>query len=266
MEVQKIAIIDLDSLCYTAFHPNKQLDEFGIPMRTEDNTKFLYVDKSEEEIELSCDNLMRMVLENSKATHYLAFIKGKNTIARKLAVDPTYKQDRTKESPKMWGFTKDYFIKKYGAIEVHDIEVDDAVNIARLSIPDAFICAIDSDLLGLEGTHYNWKTGNWITCTKEEELFKFWKDMIQGTHNNTKGIKGRGKKYVEKLFTNVEVNDCEKIVLDEYLNYFGKEKGDAEYMKNYICLKILDSYEGMEFITPIKSTEVYARTLGVVGE
>ena len=70
----KVAIIDLDSLCYTAFHPNKQLDEFGVAMRTSDNKKFLYGDKSEEEIELSCDNLIRMVLENSNTTNYLAFI------------------------------------------------------------------------------------------------------------------------------------------------------------------------------------------------
>lgn len=184
---KKIAVIDGDSLLYTAFHPNKQLDEFGEPMRTEDGKKFLYSEKSEDEIMLSCDNLMRMVLENSKATHYLAFIKGKNTIANKLAVDPTYKQDRTKESPIMWGFTKKYFIEKHSAIEVNNIEVDDAVNIARLQIKDSFICAIDSDLLGLEGTHYNWKKGLWNTCTKQEETIKFWRDMITGTHNNTKG-------------------------------------------------------------------------------
>lgn len=259
----KVAIIDLDSLCYTAFHPNKQLDEFGVAMRTSDNKKFLYVDKSEEEIELSCDNLMRMVLENSNTTNYLAFIKGKNTIARKLAVDETYKQDRLKETPKMWSFTKEYFIKKHKAISVDNIEVDDAVNIARLNIPGAFICAIDSDLLGLEGTHYNWKKGEWVTCTKEQELFKFWKDMIQGTHNNTKGINGKGPKYVEKLFNNINIEDCEKIVLNEYLNYFGKEKGISEYNKNFVCLKILDSYEDMEFPELKTHIELYAKTLGM---
>jgi hypothetical protein len=265
MENQKIAIIDLDSLCYTAFHPNKQLDEFGIPMRTDDNTKFLYIDKSEEEIELSCDNLMKMVLENSKATHYIAFIKGKNTIASKLAVDPLYKQDRTKESPKMWGFTKDYFIKKHGAIEINNIETDDAVNIARLNIPNAFICAIDSDLLGLEGTHYNWKTGNWITCTKEEANLKFWQDMIKGTHNNTKGIPKKGQVYVNKLFNSVN-NNYAINVLHEYIEHFGEEIGIKEYYKNYICLYILEKYENMIIPEPIKSTEVYARTLGMVGE
>ncbi len=259
----KVAIIDLDSLCYTAFHPNKKLDQFGVPMRTEDNKKFIYEDKSEEEIELSCDNLMRMVLENSKATHYLAFIKGKNTIARKLAVDPTYKQDRNKESPKMWDFTKQCFIKKHGAIEVNDIEVDDAVNIARLQIKNSFICAIDSDLLGLEGTHYNWKKGEWITNTKEEEEIKFWKDMVQGTHNNTKGIPKKGPKFVEKLFKNKKIEDYPNIVLEEYNKYFGTILGSVEYDKNFKCLKILDSYENIEFPNPIE-IKVYARTLGVV--
>jgi len=256
-----IAIIDLDSVCFTAFHPNKQLDKFGNAMRTECSKRFLYIDKSEDEIELSCDNLIRMILENSKATHYLAFIKGRNTISKKLEVDPTYKQDRNKDSPKMWEFTKQYFIKKHGAIEVNDIEVDDAVNIARLQIENSFICAIDSDLLGLEGTHYNWKKGEWVTCTKEEELFKFWKDMIQGTHNNTKGIPKKGKKYVEKLFNNINVDDCEKVVLDEYIKYFGKEFGMKEYNKNYVCLKILSSYEDIKSPELINSINLYAKTL-----
>jgi len=264
MENKKIAIIDLDSLCYTAFHPNKQLDEFGEPMRTEDNKRFLYIEKSEDEIKLSCDNLMRMVLENSNATHYVAFIKGKNTIANKLAVDPNYKQDRIKETPLMWSFTKKYFIEKHGAIEVNDIETDDAVNIARLNISDSFICAIDSDLLGLEGTHYNWKKGEWVTCTKEQASLKFWQDMIKGTHNNTKGIPKKGEKYVEKLFTSV-VNNYAINVLYEYIEYFGEEVGIKEYYKNYICLYILEKYESMIIPEPIKSTEVYAKTLNVVG-
>ncbi len=260
-----IAIIDLDSLVYSAFHPNKQLDEFGEPMRTEDGKRFLYTEKSEDEIILSCDNLMRMVLENSKATHYIAYIKGKNTIASKLAVDPLYKQNRTKESPVMWDFTKQYFIKKHGAVEVNNIETDDAVNIARLNIPNSFICAIDSDLLGLEGTHYNWKKGVWITCTKEEEELKFWKDMIQGTHNNTKGIPKKGKKYVENLFkTHISNEEFKKIVLLEYVKYFGKDVGIIEFEKNYKCLKILESYEDMILSEPIKSTEFYATTIRMV--
>lgn len=250
-----VAVIDLDSVCYSAFHPNKQLDEFGEPMRTEDGKRFLYTEKSEDEIRLSCDNLMRMVLENSKATHYIAFIKGKNTIASKLAVDPTYKQDRTKETPVMWGFTKQYFIEKHGAIEVNNIETDDAVNIARLTIPGAFICAIDSDLLGLEGTHYNWKKGEWVTCTKEEASLKFWQDMIKGTHNNTKGIPKRGEKYVEKLFNSVK-NNYAISVLYEYIEHFGEEIGIKEYYKNYICLYILEKYENMRIPEPLKVSDL----------
>ena len=87
--------------------------------------------------------------------------------------------------------------------------------------------------------------------------------MIQGTHNNTKGINGKGPKYVEKLFNNINVEDCEKIVLNEYLNYFGKEKGISEYNKNFVCLKILDSYEDMEFPELKTHIELYAKTLGM---
>lgn len=266
MEVQKIAIIDLDSLAFTAFHPNKDLDEFGNPKRTLDNKKFLYVDKSEEEIKLSCDNLMRSILNNCGATHYLAFIKGKNTISKKLLVDPEYKQDR-KETPKQWSFTKQYLIDIWKAQEINDIEVDDAVNIARLKFKNSFICAIDSDLLGLEGTHYNWKKGEWVTSTKEESTLKFWRDMITGTHNNTKGIPKRGKKFADKLFNKLkgEEDKYDQYVLKEYIECFGNEIGRKEYHKNYVCLMILDSYEGMMFQEPISIKDIYARTLGVVG-
>ena len=96
----------------------------------------------------------------------------------------------------------------------------------------------------------------------------FWGSVITGdTADNIKGIPGKGPAFIKKLWEECkEINLFKSRVICEYINYFGEEAGIDEFYKNYKCLKIKDSYEGIEFIEPIKSTEVYARTLGVVGE
>ena len=92
--------MDLDSIAFAAGHGNKVLDENGKPKRTEDNSKFLYIDKTEEELIASVDSIMIGILVKGGFTHYIGYIKGsKTTVSRKL-INPEYKENRSKESPK----------------------------------------------------------------------------------------------------------------------------------------------------------------------
>lgn len=246
--MSRTAIIDLDSIIFAAFHPNKVLDSNGNPTRTPDNSKFIYKEKTCLEIIASCDFLMNDILTKSNASGYIAYVKGRGTTKNKEAINPEYKANREKSiSPKYWTFTKEYLRLAWNAIESNDIETDDSVRIANLAIKDSFIVAIDSDLLGLSGTHYNWKKNEWITNTKEQENYKFWSDMISGTHNNTKGIPGKGEKYTEKVFENPrDDNPLNVKVFNEYIKHFGELDGIKEFNKNYICNKILENYEGFQ--------------------
>lgn len=259
------AVVDLDSVMFSIGNPNKVLGTDGQPLRRDN--KFVYEDKTNEQLADSCEFIMNKILTNSKCTDYIAFIKGNNTTKSKRLIDPNYKMDRHGESPKWWNFTKEYLIQNWGVVPVDNIEVDDAVNITRLQIPNSFICAIDSDLLGLQGTHYNWKknelVGEWITTTAQQAEYKFWSDMITGTHNNTKGIPGKGEVFVKKLFTktisigdyNVETTYVQhkyQIILEAYVEYFGEELGIEEFYKNYKMIKILDKYEGFVIPEPIR--------------
>lgn len=243
----KIAVIDLDSVMFSIGHPNKVLDEKEEPIK--ENGKFVYIDKTEDELKNSAHYWMNDILTKSAATHYIGFIKGRGNYRYDVKED--YKSNRPKESPKWWKFTKDYLISEFGAIPVDGIEVDDAVNITRLVLPDAFICAIDGDLLGLEGCHYNWRKGEWINTTAQDAEYKFWLDMIAGQPGDAiKGIPGKGKKFVEVLFANDE-RSFASLTLDAYINHFGEELGVEEYYKNYKCLKILSKYEGFQIPKPI---------------
>lgn len=111
-----------------------------------------------------------------------------------------------------------------------------------------FICAVDNDLLMLEGTHYNWRKKEWLTVSKEEAELKFWKDMIVGqSGDNIKGLKGKGIKYAEKLLVG-DYQNFRNLVNLSYMEVYKDETAYSEFDKNYHTLKILDSHDS--FIIP----------------
>jgi len=252
----RTAIIDLDSVLFSAANPNKILNESGQPIKVRSasgNLVFATTEKTIEEMYRSADLIMTAILTNSNATHYIGYLKGKDTTIFRKSVNPYYKENRPKESPWWWNDLQNYFFTKLHGHYVHGMEVDDAVNITRLNIPGAFICAIDGDLLGLAGEHYNWRSNNykgeWVNVRPQEAHIKFWSDMVVGqSGDNIKGIPKKGKKYMEKLLE-VELGvPLEALVLNEYINHFGEYEGIKEFYKNYTSLKILES--SAEFIIP----------------
>ena len=251
-----VAVIDIDSLIFAMFHPNKVVDAKGVPLK--ENGKFIYQEKTEDEVISSCDFMMNLVLTNSNADSYIGVVKGSNTIKNKLLIDPTYKQDRDKESPKYWNLCKDHLVRKWNVIEADDYEADEYVNVIRLAVNGAYIVAIDGDLLGLETNdkfHYNWKKNEWIEVSESAARYKFWCDMICGTHNNTKGVPGKGIKYCEKIFLPDSDNKTDAayamIVINEFIDCF-KDDGVDQFYKNYKMNKIPSKIEGFIIPEPIK--------------
>lgn len=253
---KKIAVIDLDSIIFVVMHPKKILDENGSPRRTEDNRRFLYDEKNEDEIIESCDYMMHALLSATKSTHYIAFVKGSNTTTSRLAINSEYKANRPAESPKWWKYCVDYYVDKWGAVKANGLEVDDAVNITRLNLENSFMIAIDGDLLSQETTHnshYNWKTAKWIDVSKSEANCKFWSDMICGqSSDNIKGLPGKGMSYFNKLVSALGTN-YPSIVLDAYIEHFkSEEDGIREFYKVYNTLKTLDKKDGFIIPDPIE--------------
>lgn len=248
---QRIALIDGDSPIWFALHPKKILDSNNKPILDEKGN-FTYIDKSEEEIIDSCNDLIGNILIETNCSGYVLVIGGKNNFRKQL--NPLYKANRKGELPEKFGFTKQVLIDKFGAVSFDGAETDDYLNIMKLNIPNSFIACIDSDLIeGLQGTHYNWKKKEWITTTDDQANKKFWGDMIIGTHNNIKGIPKKGKVYVDKLFTKMEQygEDFRTLVFMEYCAYFGEYTGIQEFTKNYLCIKLLDNHPDFD-ISKIK--------------
>lgn len=247
---KKIGVIDGDSVLFAMGHGIKLLDENGLPIR-EDGKRFLYREKTSIELIQAADFYMNDILTNGNFDSYILYLKGQNTIGSRKLINPDYKSNRPTQAPSWWEFLKKYLQENWKAIVVDNMEVDDAVNITRLQLPNSFIVAIDNDLLALEGTHYNWRTEQWITHDLLEAECKFWSDMICGQKgDNIKGIPGKGEKFVNKILEGINDGweERPKKVLEAYINHFGQYQGIKEFYKNYMSLKILNEKEG--FIVP----------------
>ncbi len=239
-----IAVIDLDSIAYAAGNGVKLVGPDGLPIR-EDGKRFVYRDKTEEELIDAVDSVMENILNTSGATAYVAYIKGRETTERRLNINPEYKAQRSSIPPKWWETVKEAFITRWGAIRADHHEVDDYVLATKNMLQDSFIVAIDKDLLTTEGRHYNWKTQEWIVTDKNTASYKFWSDMIIGQPiDNIKGIPGQGPAAAHKLLSWGEVSFGVSVMM-AYVKEFGEYKGIQEFYKNYMSLKLLDEIPGL---------------------
>jgi len=253
--MKRVAVIDCDGLCYVIGHPNKVLDEHGQPKRSEDGRRFEYDPKTDEQLIAACETVISDTLKACDATHYIMYMKGQNTIKARLQANPDYKGNRSAVPPLWWNLVQDTLQKSWGAIYVDDMEVDDAVNITRLELADSFIVASDGDLLGLEGTHYNWKNREWVTKTSLEARTKFWSDMVCGqTGDNIKGIPSKGPAFFARIYNAWEeaIAELPELVLGAYIDHFKEDEGIKEFYKNYVSLKILEKDDYFKVPQPIE--------------
>jgi hypothetical protein len=240
----KIAVLDCDSMAYTIGHGNKIPigEEEGVPIYQRDDLgRLVYIEKTEEQIKEAAAFLFNEIMGKGDFTHYIGFLKGKNTIAQKLIHNPNYKGDRAAEKPAWWDTVYKILMNDYGIHVFNDYEVDDLVVSYYNSNVNSHIVAIDSDILSTEGTHYNWRKHEWITTTKAQADFAFWSQMITGNHNNVKGLPKKGIKYAEGVLKGIDIfkDNIASIILTEYINHY-KNVSIAidEFYKNYKSIEI----------------------------
>jgi 5'-3' exonuclease len=228
-------------------------------------------EKTLDEAISSANSYLQGLLNGTSVEEFnLFFTVGKNF---RYEIYPEYKANRIgKEKPPFFDEVKTYLINEYKGIHGYNLEADDLLVIYKNKyIEDRVsyvVISTDKDITNLFGVNYDIKNNVINAVTQDYADRYFWKSMICGdTADNIKGLPGKGPVFADKLFLNIDdVESYRNLVLNEYITKFGEENGINEFYVNYKCLKIKDSYEGIEFLEPIKSTEVYARTLNVVRE
>lgn len=239
-----IAIIDGDFLLYYCTYPKKVVQE----------ETTVFINKSLKEVFESADSSISQILTATNSEHYIAYL----TVGSfRYKIYQEYKANRKhREKPEHFRELVDYLIQAKGFRVYEELEADDCVNITRLSIKEynPIMVSNDTDLLSLEGVHYNPIKKTFISCSSDQAHTKFWGDMIIGQPgDNIKGIPGKGKAFVEKLFSIQEVSaPYHQLVLSAFIAHFGEQRGIDEFYKNYKCLKILEDYPGFVIPEPVK--------------
>lgn len=256
----KVALIDADSLIYINVHCKKLLsndnveiiDDWGKPVREVKTLK---------QCEDGVDNMIKHILRFTGATSYLLFLtSGRNF---RYNIYPEYKANRKYGDKPMWfDEVKTHLLRKEASVVHSDLEADDLCNIYKNVIKDSFICAIDKDMLKLEGKHFNYSKNQWVEVTKDEACRNFWASMITGDSvDGIKGIPGKGPKAVEEiLHWNLSWWNYPGEVLFHYIEKFGQDLGIQEYYKNYMVLKIKDKWDGLEIVQPIEVEDEFKKT------
>jgi hypothetical protein len=237
LQSERVAIIDADSICFIA-HWNSDSKSFDKPL---------------DDILQSTDQIISNILITIGASKYIGFV-GYGRCIERDAVYPEYKANRKDRQPLEHLRTiKDYMVEKWQFIALHGIEADDMVNSVRVKVDGSIVCAIDKDLLMLEGTHYNYKKNEWVTVSEQEAALYFWKSMIIGdSADNIKGLEGKGKAFADKLLLNIEDEQSLRIaVFEEYIDHYGEYEGISKFYQNYICLKIKDNFPATGYLNPL---------------
>lgn len=246
--MESLLIIDGDFILYYATQGNKVLDDNSEPVR--ENNKFVYTDKTEEEVYRGVDDIIHNICRTTDIYNYIGFIGGKKCF--RYDIYPEYKANRKNlVKPKFWQECKDYLIKRWN-FEVCDfIEADDAVNITRNKLIDTYnsvIVTTDKDLIKcIKGTYLNPRDFEIYYTSENVANYNFWKSMVVGDSiDNIKGLPGCGIKFFEKLLNTPRHNTdtYEDLVYKVYQEKFN----DEYYKQQYNLLKILDDYEG--FVVP----------------
>lgn len=224
-------------------------------------------EKTMEEAISSANSYLSGLINGSKIDEFhLYFTIGKNF---RYDIYPEYKANRkNNEKPPFFNEVREYLVKEYNGIHGYNLEADDILNIYKnkyiADLTPYIVISTDKDINNLVGLNYDIKNDVARLVDTEYAEQYFWGSVITGdTADNIKGIPGKGPAFIKKLWESTkEINLFKSRVICEYINYFGEEVGIDEFYKNYKCLKILDKYDGIEYITPIKSEKVQFNILG----
>jgi 5'-3' exonuclease len=197
-----IGLIDSDILCYrvgfacegeTLKHARQSLDSFIIDL---------------------------MAIELPEVFDFEFHLTGKNNFRYDIAVTKPYKGNRSNTpKPKHLQALRDHLVDNWDAIIHEGQEADDGLAIRQYELgDDSIIVSIDKDLDMVTGWHYNFNKHKKYYITKEEGLYKFYKQILTGDRvDNIQGVYMVGDKKADKLLAEAKTElDMWKVCVEAH--------------------------------------------------
>jgi len=218
---EKIALIDGDSLIY--FEMGKPTLEDAID---------------------SLDHRLHEMIDRCGADRYAGFLTIGKCFRYKEAKTREYKGNRKHgNKPIIFYALKEYLKQEWKFEYISELEADDLV--AVYANENTMICSPDKDVLyQVEGTHYNYRTADFVETTDVEAEIFLWKQMLMG--DPTDGIPGLpkvGPKTADKLLYDMPLQEFPEFVLKKYIEIFGNHEGISKFAETFRLVYILKSKE-----------------------
>jgi len=218
---EKIALIDGDSLIY--FEMGKPTLEDAID---------------------SLDHRLHEMIDRCGADRYAGFLTIGKCFRYKEAKTREYKGNRKHgNKPIIFYALKEYLKQEWKFEYISELEADDLV--AVYANENTMICSPDKDVLyQVEGTHYNYRTADFVETTDVEAEIFLWKQMLMG--DPTDGIPGLpkvGPKTADKLLETIQLENIPQFVLKKYIEMFGIHEGVCKFAETFRLIYILKSKE-----------------------
>tara|TARA_R110001592_G_scaffold102855_2_gene290072 strand:- start:2568 stop:3341 length:774 start_codon:yes stop_codon:yes gene_type:complete len=212
-----VALIDADSLLYY---------EMGKPTL-------------EEAIQGINSRLFHM-LAMCGTSRFAGFLTLSKCFRYQVAETKSYKHNRKGGSkPIIFYALKEYLQQEWKMTHVKGLEADDLV--AVYSKPSGtVICSPDKDVLyQVAGTHFNFRTAEFVKTSKLEANRFLWKQTLMG--DSTDGIGGLpkvGPKTADNLLKKIK-SGFEKVVIEKYVEKFGYYEGVCKFAETFKLVHIL---------------------------
>tara|TARA_R110000744_G_scaffold98429_1_gene190204 strand:- start:1057 stop:1809 length:753 start_codon:yes stop_codon:yes gene_type:complete len=235
--MKKTVLIDADSLIY--FEMNKPTLEEAIA---------------------GIDDRMTTMLAETKATDFAGFLTVGRCFRYNRAETRDYKGNRKKtDRPIIFYALKEYLQQTWKCTYITEVEADDLVCMyADTENGTTVVCSPDKDVLyQLPGSHYNYRTAEWIHTSKQDAEKFLWKQMLMG--DPTDGIPGIpkvGEKTASLWLADVTIIDMPEFVLNKYIEKFGTHEGILKFTETFRLVYILKTEEDLERETGIKLPEL----------
>lgn len=240
---KRIALIDADGIAYRVAATNEDNDSYDSILQVlKENINF--------------------IVNTTRATHAILFIKGDGNFRKAIGTIKPYKGNRVPKRMK-WLDTVYYMLETtYNAVKSNGAEADDYIASAanhflRLGIPH-IVCSHDKDLYQIPGEHFDLGSLDLINISNQDAEYRLYYQILTGdTSDNIPGLPGIGEKKAEKILA--ESNGMYlQATITAYQNIYGNnwpqmfaENFQLVYLKNDLDLDGIENEKILSFVDEV---------------
>jgi|1_EtaG_2_1085319.scaffolds.fasta_scaffold00140_20 hypothetical protein len=261
----KVAVIDADIIQYQIAYSKKKVRDLskgfssGVSSSAESFEELTW-----DETKAKIDDFMQTLRRETLTSEYMGFFSPPRAKVFRTALSSIeYKGNRPKTVlPRFFHQIREYFIEEYGFYQLEHMEADDALTI--FGSRDFIMCSKDKDIKQKAGRHWNWETKEMRDVSNDEGYRLLWAQVLSGdSTDNIMGCgervtktyktgpkkggtyiarKGIGPKAAKKLVDEANLNTLPSVVLTQFVNAYGLNKGIIKYHEAFRLIFLLRSW------------------------